>query len=32
MFAMPQEGIVRSTKIDNVRAMINTVKRYGTYS
>jgi uroporphyrinogen-III decarboxylase len=32
MFAMPQEGIVRGTKMENVRAMIDTVKRYGTYS
>ena len=31
MFAMPQEGIVRGTKVDNVRAMIDTVKRYGIY-
>jgi hypothetical protein len=31
MFAMPQEGIVRGTKTENVRAMIDTVKRYGTY-
>jgi len=31
MFAMPQEGLVRGTKVENVRAMIGAVKRYGTY-
>ncbi len=31
MFAMPQEGIVRGTKVENVRAMIGAVKRYGEY-
>ncbi len=32
MFAMPQEGIHRNTKAENVWAMINTAKQYGAYS
>ena len=32
MFAMPQEGLFRKTKVENVRAMIGAVKRYGAYN
>lgn len=32
MFTMPQEGLFRTTKVENVWAMINTVKKYGVYS
>ncbi|OGO22389.1 MAG: hypothetical protein A2Z28_02455 [Chloroflexi bacterium RBG_16_51_9] len=31
MFTMPQEGIFRTTKVENVRAMLHTARKYGTY-
>ena len=31
MFAMPQEGIPRNTKVENVWTMLKTIKKYGTY-